>query len=169
MKITVGNFPNTPPEGLFTMEPGSAVLANSLVGSGGAIEILAGLKMDVDGLVRSFGGVDGDGGANQPPGGGPITLKAGCQLVITPDGVVSSEGRNPGADLVHLEGCEVEINGLVQSIAPGNGGHAIPANPPNHCNARHSDASRRRSPTRRAWRYGPTTSRSTASCRTRGR
>ena len=117
------------------MEPGSAVLANSLEGSGGAIEILAGLKMDVDGLVRSFGGVTGTGGANQPPGGGPITLKAGCQLVITPDGVVSSEGRNPGADLVHLEGCEVEINGLVQSIAQRNGGHAIPANPPNHCNA----------------------------------
>ena len=133
VKITVGNFPNTPPVGSFTMEPGSAVLANSLNGSAGAIEIIAGLAMDVDGLVRSFGGLTGTGGV-QGPGGGPITLKSGCQLVITPDGVVSSEGRNPGADLVHLEGCEVTINGLVQSIALGNGGHALPNNPPNHCN-----------------------------------
>ena len=102
VKITVGNFPTNPPEGLFTMEPGSAVLVNSLVGSGGAIEILAGLKMDVDGLVRSFGGVGGGGSAaTQPPGGGPITLKAGCQLAITPDGVKSSEGHDPGADPVH--------------------------------------------------------------------
>jgi hypothetical protein len=133
IKITVGDFPNTPAVGLFTMEPGSAVLANS-TGSGGAIEILAGLQMDVDGLVRSFGGTSGV--TPQRPGGGPITLKSGCQLIITPDGVVSSEGQDPGADLVHLEGCEVTINGLVQSIVvPGtNGGHALPTTPANHCN-----------------------------------
>ena len=131
--ITVGNFPSSPPVGSFTMEPGSAVLANSQGGPAGAIEVKAGLVMDVDGLVRSFGGLTGTGGL-QRPGGGPITLKSGCQLVITPDGVVSSEGRNPGADLVHLEGCEVTINGLVQSIAVGNGGHALPNNPANHCN-----------------------------------
>ena len=62
VKITVGNFPNTPPVGSFTMEPGSAVLANSLAGSAGAIEVIAGLAMDVDGLVRSFGGLTGTGG-----------------------------------------------------------------------------------------------------------
>src|SRR5262249_45750657 len=65
-------------------------------------------------------------------GGGPITLKSGCKLLITPDGKVSSEGKDPGADLVHLEGCEVVINGLVESIGIG---HAMPVNPPNHCNA----------------------------------
>ena len=47
--------------------------------------------------------------------------------------MVSSEGRDPGADLVHLEGCDVVINGLVQSIALGSGGHALP-NPGNRCN-----------------------------------
>jgi parallel beta-helix repeat protein len=130
--ITVGNFPTVPPVGTFTMEPGSAVLANSTQGSGGEIEITAGLRMDVDGLVRSFGGVTGSG-SGQPAGGGPIALKSGCELTVTPDGVVSSEGRNPGADLVHLEGCEVVVNGLVQSIALANGGHAIPA-AGNRCN-----------------------------------
>lgn len=132
--ITVGNFPNTPPVGIFTMEPGSAVLANSTTGSAGEIIATAGLSMDIDGLVRSFGGITGV--SPQPRGGGPITLKSGCQLVITPDGVVSSEGRDPGADLVHLEGCEVVVNGLVQSIVtPGtSGGHALPTSPPNRCN-----------------------------------
>ena len=75
-----------------------------------------GLEMHIDGLVRSFGRAGGTG-ANQPTGGGPITLKSGCVLEVTPDGVISSEGRDPGADLVHLEGCEVIVNGLVQSIA----------------------------------------------------
>ncbi|MGE5827383.1 MAG: right-handed parallel beta-helix repeat-containing protein [Micromonosporaceae bacterium] len=131
--ITVGNFPNVPPVGAFTMEPGSAVLANSPGGSGGEVVITAGLQMDVDGLVRSFGGIGGTG-SGQPNGGGPITLKSGCALDITPDGVVSSEGEDPGADLVHLEGCTVTVNGLVQSIARGNGGHVVPAGG-NRCNA----------------------------------
>ena len=132
----MGNFPNTPPApatpvGVFTMEPGSAVLANSTQGAGGAIVMTAGLSMDIDGLVRSFGGISGV--TNQPPGGGTVTLKSGCQLVITPDGIVSSEGANPGADLVHLEGCEVTVNGLVRSIvsrqrrarAPGQSGEPL--------------------------------------------
>jgi parallel beta-helix repeat protein len=133
IEITVGNFPITPPVGVFTMEPGSAVLANHTAGSAGEIVITAGKEMDVDGLVRSFGGIGGV--PNQPRGGGPITLKSGCLLVITPDGLVSSEGLDPGADLVHLEGCEVQINGIVQSIALQSGGHSLPTNPPNRCNA----------------------------------
>ena len=132
--ITAGNFPTVPPVGIFTMEPGSALLANSTTQSAGEIIVSAGLSMDIDGLVRSYGGATGT--APQPRGGGPITLKSGCQLEITPAGVVSSEGRNPGADLVHLEGCEVVVNGLVQSIVTPriNGGHALPTNPPNRCN-----------------------------------
>ncbi len=127
--ITSGNFPNTPGTGVFTMEPGSQVLANATGGSGGEIFITAGAEMHVDGQVRSFGGIGGTGAGN-PKGGGPITLKSGCKLIVTPDGVVSSEGEDPGADLVHLEGCEVEINGLVQSIGAG---HVLPA-AGNRCN-----------------------------------
>ena len=36
-----------------------------------------------------------------------------------------------GADLVHLEGCEVTIRGTVESIGVG---HGTPNSPPNHCN-----------------------------------
>src|SRR5215471_849931 len=130
--ITVGNFPSQTPVGIFTAEPGTQVLADAVVGSGGEITITAGQEMDVDGLVRSQGLIGGV--SQQPRGGGPITLKSGCKLLVSADGKVSSEGRDPGADLVHLEGCEVVIDGLVQSIALVAGGHSLPVNPPNHCN-----------------------------------
>ncbi len=135
--IKVGNFPNTPAVGVFTMEPGSAVLANSQRGSGGAIVVSAGLRMEVDGVVRSFGGISGTG-AGQPNGGGPISLDSGCALEVSPDGVVSSEGEDPGADLVHLAGCEVTINGLVRSAVRLSGGHVLPA-AGNKCNASPAD------------------------------
>ncbi len=135
--IKVGNFPNTPAVGVFTMEPGSAVLANSQRGSGGAIVVSAGLQMEVDGVVRSFGGISGTG-AGQPNGGGPISLDSGCALEVSPDGVVSSEGEDPGADLVHLAGCEVTINGLVRSAVRLSGGHVLPA-AGNKCNASPAD------------------------------
>ena len=44
--------------------------------------------------------------------------------------MVSSKGADPGADLVHLEGCDVVIDGLVQSTGSG---HSVPINPANHC------------------------------------
>ena len=56
--------------------------------------------------------------------------------MITPDGVVSSEAEDPGADLVHLQGCEVADRTGMRAVdfAVGNGGHALPNNPANHCN-----------------------------------
>ncbi len=35
-------------------------------------------------------------------------------------GKISSRGQDPGADLVHLEGCTVIIYGLVESTGPGH-------------------------------------------------
>ena len=68
-------------------------------------------------------------GALQPPGGGPITVIARCDLTI--DGTIRSKGADAGADLLHLEGgCAVVINGLIESTA---GGHGVPNSPPNHC------------------------------------
>jgi hypothetical protein len=127
--ITVGDFSATPPTGDFTMQTGSQILANSATGSAGAIVINVAHFADVDGLVQSKSGLTGIG-AGQPPGGGPITINAGCNLTVSDTGVVSSEGRDPGADLVHLQACVVEIDGLVQSFGPG---HAVPTSPINHC------------------------------------
>ena len=79
-------------------------------------------KVDIDGSVFSQSTMSGVG-AHQPKGGGPITVVAGCGLVVSPTGVVSSRGSDPGADLVHIEGCTVQILGLVESTGPG---HVLP-------------------------------------------
>lgn len=128
--IKVGNFPNTPPSGVFTQETGAVITANS-PGSAGEIDIEAGHSMEVDGSVLSEGGQSGV--PNQPRGGGPISLDSGCGLVISDTGLVSSKGQDPGADLVHLASCEVFVFGVVRSFAPG-AGHVLPVNPPNRCN-----------------------------------
>lgn len=99
--------------------------------SGGEIRLTAGSgAIDVDGKVLSQSSLSGVG-AKQPPGGGPITITAGCDLMVSDTGVVSSRGSDPGADLVSLTGgCSVAIDGLVESTGPG---HAVPNSPPNHC------------------------------------
>jgi hypothetical protein len=112
--------------GAATMADGSSITSNSC--SGGTIGITA-ATADLDGLIESVGSITGTG-AKQAPGGGPITLVAGCELKISDTGVVSSRGSDPGADLVHLEGCTVTVYGKVESTGPG---HAVPNSPTNHC------------------------------------
>jgi len=131
IEITVGDFGASPPTGDFTMNTGSIIQANSAKNSAGSITINVAHSADVDGLVESKSGLTGIG-ANQPPGGGPITINAGCTLTVSDTGIVSSQGADPGADLVHLQACVVEIDGIVRSFGPG---HAVPVNPPNHCDS----------------------------------
>ncbi len=128
--LNIGDPGALPPTGDFTMAPGAQILANSPNHRGGDITINVARSAQVGGLVESFGGQGGTGG-NLPRGGGRITIDAGCNLTVS--GKVSSRGRDPGADLVHLEGgCDVIIIGLVESTGVG---HGIPKNPPNSCNA----------------------------------
>lgn len=116
-------------DGDVNLKPGSVIRSNSCQGGAIVITNSAPHIIDIDGTVESVGASTGTG-ATQKPGGGPITIVAGCSLTVTDDGKVSSRGRDPGADLVHLEGCVVTIFGLVESTGAG---HAIPNNPPNHC------------------------------------
>ncbi len=116
--------------GSVLLEPGSLIAADS-TGSAGKIVMTAGGNADIDGTVESASTLSGTG-AKQAPGGGPITIVAHCDLEISDAGVVSSRGRDPGADLVHLEGCNVNILGLVESTGPG---HVVPNSPSNHCDS----------------------------------
>ncbi len=125
INITVGNFTVTPPTGTFAMATGATIKANGF--QGGPIVINAGDTIDVDGLVESAG--MGSGSGTNQGHGGTIFLDAGCYLNISDTGHVRSYGRDPGADLVHLEACEVVIYGLVESTGSG---HGIPSSPPNH-------------------------------------
>lgn len=113
--------------GNITTEAGSVISANARCPAGEIV--ISGSRIEIGGLVESASQLSGTG-ASQRPGGGPITIDAGCLLNMT--GTVSSRGRDPGGDLVHLEaGCTVAISGLVESTGPG---HAVPNNPANHCN-----------------------------------
>lgn len=110
-------------------QAGSQITANGKPCPAGSITLLA-----TQGLVTTAGLISSEStfsgtGANQRPGGGPITIIARCDLTV--GGTVRSKGQDAGADLIHLEGgCKVVIDGLVESTA---GGHAVPTNPPNHC------------------------------------
>lgn len=117
--------------GYIIAEPESKILADSTMSSAGAITITGGKDATLDGLIQSDSGLSGTG-ANQGPGGGPITIDVTCLLLVSNNGIIRSRGKDPGADLVHLSGCDVTIYGLVESTGPG---HAIPNNPPNHLNS----------------------------------
>ena len=134
---------------------GSSIHSNSC--SAGAINITATppSKVTIDGTVESIGSRTGDGTAGkQAPGGGPIFIKAGCVLTIGDNGIVRSQGKDPGADLVHLEGCSVSVFGLVESTGAG---HAVPTTPPNSCSdVAPLNGTVRRNPTTRTGK--PTTS-----------
>src|SRR4029077_1865476 len=106
--INAGNYPNsTSTQGSFTMERCSLIDVSKTGGSAGTVQITAGHDADIDGLVLSESTLTGT--SNQTPGGGPITVQTGCKLTVSTTGVISSKGADPGADLVHLEGCDVTI------------------------------------------------------------
>ncbi len=128
IRITVGNVTVNPddtitcatdPKGNIVMEAGSTITADAR-GDAGAIKMFAGKNVTINGTVSSRGVTD-------IGRGGPITIDACCDLVVGDTGVVSSRGSNPGADLVHLQGCDVTIFGLVESTGPG---HIVPAGQP---------------------------------------
>jgi hypothetical protein len=117
--------------GLITTENGSLITADSKTSAGAiALSSTGSRDINLDGTISSYGTTSGTG-AVQAPGGGSITVVTGCTLTVSDTGVVSSMGKDPGADLVHLEGCDVVINGLVESTGPG---HAVPNHPNNHLN-----------------------------------
>jgi uncharacterized repeat protein (TIGR01451 family) len=81
---------------------------------GGEIIIEAALAVTIDGQVVSEG-------KSSRGRGGPISVTSACTLAIGDSGAVVSRGKDPGADLVHLEaGCGVAIQGLVASTGPGH-------------------------------------------------
>ena len=115
--------------GNLTMEPGTTTANGSKITSvspcGRGEIILTGVNVDVDGDVLSEG-------TTTQGRGGPITVNASCNLIITDLGSVVSKGKDPGADLVHLQGgCVVTVFGLVASTGPGH----TPTAPANKCNS----------------------------------
>ena len=112
------------PQGDIFMEAGSTVTADAL-GNAGNIKMFAGHDITIDGTVSSLG-------TTASGRGGQIVLDACCNLLINNDALVSSRGVDPGADLVHLQACTVEVLGKAESTARG---HQTATSPANLCNA----------------------------------
>jgi hypothetical protein len=126
--------------GQIVVEPGSVIAANSNRCRAGDIVMTAGGIISIDGLVSSgpnttvnplpgrlTGQVLGGGGTTQA--GGKITIVCKSltspSLTVSKEGILVSQGEDPGADTVMIEGCDVEINGLVASVGKQNRAEVI--------------------------------------------
>src|SRR5262249_51377761 len=97
---------------------GASVRANTSHGQAGTIEITAGKRI----VVEQGAVVESIAGSGDSSHGGPISLISRCQALIS--GTGQSVGPDPGADLVHIEGCEVHVTstGIVKSQGPAHTG-----------------------------------------------
>jgi hypothetical protein len=97
---------------------GSLVSAGGGGCAAGEIALLA-----PEGTVEIAGTVSSESAQDDPrkPAGGPITVMAGCKVIVLETAVVSSRGGSAPADLVHLSGgCDVVVLGLVESSGSGS-------------------------------------------------
>ena len=113
--------------GNLTLDPGTSTSNGSKVTSvspcGRGEILITGVNVSIGGDVLSEG-------TTTVGRGGPITLNGSCNLTVADLGSVVSKGRDPGADLVHLQGgCVVTIFGLVASTGPGH----TATSPPTKC------------------------------------
>jgi hypothetical protein len=118
-------------DGNVSIKPTAIVRSNAC--SGGPIVITSARDSEIGGLVESVGSnTSAFGTGAVAPGGGTITVESACAMTIMNEGVLSSRGKDAGADLVRVVGgCVVQVFGLVESFA--RGGHRVPNSPPNHC------------------------------------
>jgi hypothetical protein len=122
---------NHAPVGQFLMggssgaNAGAALRANTFAGQAGSISVYAGEQI----VVEPGAVVISKAGSGDSSHGGPVSLVSGCLVLI--QGSVSSEGPDPGADRVHLEGCEVHVDGgkvFSQAAAHTGGSGLCPQN-----------------------------------------
>ena len=98
--------------GTTTLDAGSIVSSASKGGRSGAIAIDANTIL-VNGLVAS--GPSGSGSSNQQ--GGAITLRSTTTVSVGASATIVSQGRHNGSSLVLLEGCGLDVHGLIASVA----------------------------------------------------
>lgn len=99
-------------DGVFTMQSGTLIDSGG-GGRAGNIWINAGESIDIAQGARVLAGQRSEQSTRGH--GGRIWVEAGCEVNI--DGTLSSQGQDPGADLVHVSGCQVNIGatGVVES------------------------------------------------------
>lgn len=125
--------------GTTTFLPGTTISAGSKGGQGGAISIASGGAISADGLIASapsrvlnlasrYSGEVVNGGSSGATGGAISLIStgtAGTGISVGGLATIISQGENGGSNLVLLEGCGIEILGLVASVAKGGSSSAV--------------------------------------------
>ena len=124
IRINVGNVTVNPddltitcattPRGDILVENGAAILANNAMGEAGNIKMFAGKNATINGLVSS----PWPSGERARAGRSPSTPAAIWSSATRARS--SAAAGTSGADLVHLQGCVVQIFGLVASTGPAH-------------------------------------------------
>ena len=113
--------------GTTTLDAGSIVSSGSKGGRAGAIAITSNGPIDLNGLLASGPGraltatvntgdvLAGSGSSKQQ--GGTIMVRSTATVSVGASATIVSQGRHNGSSLVLLEGCGLDVRGLVASIA----------------------------------------------------
>ncbi|HYK00575.1 MAG TPA: Ig-like domain-containing protein [Thermoanaerobaculia bacterium] len=118
-------------DGTALFSAGSVISAAAKGGKAGAITVDAGGQIDVRGLIASgpsstvstatrYDGVVLSGGSS-PATGGDITIRSSSHtepaITVSSDAIIVSQGGKGGSRVVVLEGCGININGLVATVS----------------------------------------------------
>jgi large repetitive protein len=118
-------------DGTALFSAGSVISAAAKGGKAGAITVDAGGQINVRGLIASgpsstvstatrYDGVVLSGGSS-PATGGDITIRSSSHtepaITVSSDAIIVSQGGKGGSRAVILEGCGININGLVATVS----------------------------------------------------
>jgi VCBS repeat-containing protein len=118
-------------DGTALFNAGSVISAAAKGGKAGAITVDAGGQIDVRGLIASgpsstvststrYTGVVLSGGSS-PATGGDITIRSSSHteaaITVSSDAIIVSQGGKGGSRTIVLEGCGININGLVATVS----------------------------------------------------
>ena len=113
--------------GTTKLDRGSILSAASRGGRAGTIDLTANGAIEIDGLVASGPGRalaaalnSGDvlaGGGSSKQQGGTILVRSMATVRVGAPATIVSQGRHNGSGLVLLEGCGLDVHGLVASVA----------------------------------------------------
>jgi VCBS repeat-containing protein len=104
------------------------VSAGSKGGNSGNIDVTSGGKLEAGGFIVSGPSTNLSGGSGQQKGGN-VSLVSNAHgepaVTITETALVASQGENPGAGTVKLEGCGIEVRGAVSSLSKKGNANAV--------------------------------------------
>jgi VCBS repeat-containing protein len=114
--------------GVTRLESGSLVSSGSKGGTAGTISVSGSGPVDARGFVFAGAGRNNDGGSGQQKGGN-ITIASSTHsepaVTVTGTALIVSAGENNGAGVVRIEGCGLDVRGVITSISKKGTGNRV--------------------------------------------